>query len=379
MVTSVRARDRTHRGWRVRVVDGITVHEVAVPYDNHMGTAARIRAFLEFAVRAGPRAAAINPDVLFATSTPLTVTIPSAYAKFCTRSALVFEVRDLWPAMPIAMGVIRDPLSKIATRWLERFAYRTADRIIALSPGMAHGIAATGVHKHDVVMIPNGCDLELFDSAERSPDSWATKFADRRMCLYAGTIGRVNGLSYVVDVAAESQSIAPEMLFLIVGDGKEADLVRRRAEDRGVLNGTLYLEEALPKRSVASLFKACSVALSVFIDLPEMWHNSANKFFDALAAGRPVAINYGGWQADLIARHELGLVLPVDSPRVAARMLADFVSDREAVTRCGRNARRLAESEFCRDKLSDKAWELVHSVASGRGTGRGSRRHEVSP
>ena len=337
-----------------------------------MGTVARIRAFFEFAVRAGPRAAEIKPDVLFATSTPLTIVIPAAYAKFRTRAALVFEVRDLWPDIPIAMGIIRDPVSRMAARWLERLAYRTADRIIALSPGMASGISATGVHDCEVVVIPNGCDLELFGSSpprrveglavERVADVWTTKFANRTMCLYAGTIGQVNGLSYIVDVAAELLSIAPDVLFLIVGDGKEVGLIRKRAEEYGILNRTLYLQEALPKRAVAALFEACSLAFSVFIDMPQMWHNSANKFFDALAAGRPVAINYRGWQADLVARHELGLVLPVDSPKVAARMLASFLSDRQAVSRCGRNARRLAEREFCRDNLADRARDVVHSA-----------------
>ena len=376
VVTTVRARSRTHRGWRVRDVDGITIHEIAVPYDNHMGTAARIRAFFEFAVRAGPRATAIKPDVLFATSTPLTIIIPAAYAKFRARAALVFEVRDLWPAIPIAMRIIRDPLSRMAARWLERFAYRTADRIIALSPGMANGISATSVHRHEVVVIPNGCDLELFGSSklgavEHDATVWTTKCRNRMMCLYAGTVGRVNGLSYIVDVSEELRAIAPDILFLIVGNGKETGLIRRRAADNGVLNRTLYLQEALPKRSVAALFEACSVAFSVVIDLPEMWHNSANKFFDALAAGRPVAINYRGWQADLIMRHDLGLVLPVDSPKVAARMLADFLSDREAVSRCGRNARRLAEREFCRDDLADKARDVVHSVALRKETEKG--------
>ena len=365
IITSVRTRERPHRGWRVRHVDGITVHEISVPYDNRMGTAARIRAFFEFALRAGPRSASLSPDVLFATSTPLTIALPAAYAKLRTRAALVFEVRDLWPAIPIAMGIIRDPLSKMAARWLERFAYRQADRIIALSPGMAHGIVAAGVHDHEIVIVPNGCDLELFSAQGECANLSMGKFGNRKICLYAGTLGRVNGVSYIVDIAAEMQSLAPETIFLIVGDGKQANLIRGHAQDCGVLGRTLFLEQSIPKRQIASLFQACSIALSVFINLPEMWANSANKFFDALAAGRPVAINYGGWQADLISEHELGLVLPADSPRTAATMLAEFLSHRETVVRSGRNARQLAERAFCRDKLSATVLEVVHSVVSG--------------
>ena len=100
-----------------------------------------------------------------------------------------------------------------------------------------------------------------------------------------------------------------------------------------------------------------------------MWANSANKFFDGLAAGRPVAINYGGWQADLIVRHGLGLVLPANSPRTAARMLAGFVSNPETVIESGRNARILAEREFCRDELSAKVLDVIHSVVLTAGAG----------
>ena len=255
IVTSVRMRERTHRGWRVRRVEGITVHEISVPYDNRMGAAARIRAFFEFALRAGPRAAGIRPDVLFATSTPLTIAIPAAYAKFRARVPLVFEVRDLWPTMPIAMGVIRDPASKMAARWLERFAYRQADRIIALSPGMVQGIARLGVHNHEIVMVPNGCDLELFRLPGKNAAVTTMKYENRKICLYAGTIGRVNGVSYLVDVAAELKSLASDILILIVGDGMEVELVRDYARTCGVLNETLYLQESMPKRCIADLSK----------------------------------------------------------------------------------------------------------------------------
>ena len=362
MVTSVHARKRSHTGWQVREVSGIIVHEVAVPYENNMGTAARTRAFFEFALRAGPRAVRIQPDIVFATSTPLTIAIPAAYAKLRTGAPIVFEVRDLWPAIPIAMRIIRDPLSRQMAHWLERFAYWRADRIIALSPGMARGVAKVGVHPYEIAVVPNGCDLDVFRPQRESLDLGQSELPDSAICLYAGTLGQANGVSYIVDVAAEMQSLTRDVHFLIVGDGKESDLIRKRAEELGVLNRTLFLRRSVPKKEIAKLLDDCSIALSVFIDLPELWDNSANKFFDALAAGRPIAINYRGWQADLIDKHDLGLVLPPDSPGIAAAMLARFLSDRERMVKCGWNSRRLAEQEFHRDRLSEKALEVIRSV-----------------
>ncbi len=328
-----------------------------------MGSAARIRAFFEFALRAGPRVVGIRPDIVFATSTPLTIALPAAYAKLRTGAPIVFEVRDLWPAIPIAMRIIRDPLSRLIAHWLERFAYRRADRIIALSPGMARGVTKVGVHPYEIAVVPNGCDVELFGSQSdgRAPNE--PELADRAMCLYAGTLGQANGVSYIVDVAAEMRSLTRDVHFLIVGDGKEFDLIRNRAEQLGVLNRTVFLRRSVPKKEIAKLLEECSLALSVFVDLPELWDNSANKFFDALAAGRPIAINYRGWQADLIDKHDLGLVLPPDSPGTAAAMLARFLSDRERIVKCGRNARKLAEQAFHRDRLSEKVLEVIRSVA----------------
>jgi hypothetical protein len=63
-------------------------------------------------------------------------------------------------------------------------------------------------------------------------------------------------------------------------------------------------------------------AFSTFLDLPALRDNSANKFFDALAAGRPVFLNHGGWLADLTRERDCGLVLERDPARAAERLAA---------------------------------------------------------
>ena len=88
--------------------------------------------------------------------------------------------------------------------------------------------------------------------------------------------------------------------------------------------------------------------------------NSANKFFDTLAAGKPIVINYGGWQKDLIEKHNIGLVLARD-PKVAANELNELLLNDELLNTKGKNALALAKSEFSRDKL---AQELIHILES---------------
>ena len=81
-------------------------------------------------------------------------------------------------------------------------------------------------------------------------------------------------------------------------------------------------------------------------------HNSANKFFDALAAGKPVAINHGGWQADLLEETGAGLVLDSHDIGLAATQLLHALHDQNWLKKAGSRARKLADERFSRNHLS---------------------------
>ena len=120
--------------WEHRELDGFSVHYAHMPYSNRMSFSKRIASFFRFAWVSAGKAAELGGHVIFATSTPLTIALPAAYAKWKTRTPIVFEVRDLWPEAPIALGALQSAPSRVAARWLERFAYRNAEHIVALSP-----------------------------------------------------------------------------------------------------------------------------------------------------------------------------------------------------------------------------------------------------
>ena len=100
------------------------------------------------------------------------------------------------------------------------------------------------------------------------------------------------------------------------------------------------------------MYSAATIATSLVIDLPALWANSANKFFDALAAGRPVAINYNGWQADLLKETNAGIVMPPADANKAAQQLLELINDPQRLGHAKDAARRLALESFDRDKLA---------------------------
>jgi len=356
MVTSTRtSSEGGFRGWRQTEEAGIRVHWLYVHYSNAMSYAERIRAFLKFAGMSALKAASLEGDVVFATSTPLTIALPAIYAARRQKIPMVFEVRDLWPELPIAVGALRGRILIAAARWLERFAYRNSAHIVALSPGMKDGIVRTGYPEDRVRVIPNSADLELFDVPATAGQAFRDQFdwlQDRPLVVYTGALGLINGVGYLARLAAAVERLAPQVRFLVLGEGKEEQTVRNIAKKMGVLGRNFFMLPPIPKVEMPKVLSAANLATSLFIDLPEMWANSANKFFDALASGTPVAINYRGWQADLIKQTGAGIVLDAQDIEAAANRIVQALRDQTWLERAGAAARKLAEERFSRDLLA---------------------------
>lgn len=357
MVTSDRENHSGYKAWRQSDEAGITVHWTPVKYDNTMGYAQRLWAFIAFAFRAARKAAQLEGDVIFATSTPLTIAIPGVWASRKSKTPMVFEVRDLWPAVPIAIGALRNPVAKWAANRLEKFAYNNAKRIVALAPGMRDEIVATGYPAEHVTVITNGCELESFSKKEsgealRAEHEW---LRDRPLLVYAGTFGWASGIDYIVRLASAIDSIDPEVRIAAIGSGRAFENTQQLAKDAGVLDKNLFLPGRLPKRETKRWTIAADINLALLTG-PEILYRDAvqNKFFDSLAAGRPVASNFTGFQSKLAVETGAGLIISATDVDAAARQLVNCLRDGHWLDEAGRTARRLAEERFDLDKLAEK-------------------------
>ncbi len=275
---------------------------------------------------------------------------------------MVFEVRDLWPELPIAMGALKSPITKWLATKLEKWAYDNSSYIVGLSPGMCEGVLKTGYPKKRIVCVPNSCDLELFGVSRREGIEFREQrkwLGERPLIVYAGTIGHINDVGYLIDVAKFFLDRGHEARFIIVGEGVNQSKFEEYALDIGVLNKNTFFEAAISKQNMPALLSAATICTSLFIPVKEMWNNSANKFFDALAAGRPVAINYGGWQSEILRKHGAGIEMKPGAPAEGAQALMTFLASSECVEAAGYAAKALAVGEFSRAVLADR---LIHTL-----------------
>ena len=350
-----------------RDVEGIEVVGVGGAYSDYMratgmGYGRRGAAFARFA--AGATTAALRahrPNVVFATSPPLTIAMPAVAAARRHRAPLVFEVRDLWPRAPIEMGALQNGAARRVAEAMERWAYRSAAHVVALSPGMAEGVAAAGVPTDRITVIPNASDLDLF-SPGVDPGDLRERLGvgDAFVASYFGTMGEANDLTQVVEAAALLRERGENgVAFVLQGEGKRRaeleDEVRRRGLDNVIL---------LPggdKQSAARLAAASNACLTIFKDVPVLATNSPNKLFDTFAAGRPAIVNTDGWQRELVERGA-GLFARPGDPADLADQVLRLRDDPALAKRLGEGARKLAEKEFDRKLLAERLERLLESV-----------------
>lgn len=339
-------------GQRRGNVDGIDVIEFDLAYSNKDGLVKRAFTFLKFALRSIHVALTESYDVVFATTTPLTAGIPGIAARWLRKKPFVFEVRDLWPELPKAMGVIRNPIILSALSFLEWASYRSAHKLIGLSSGIVDGIAHRGVPKDMIALIPNGCDLDIFSGAI-SPWRPSEVKSEDFMAVFAGTHGIANGLDAVLDAASELQKRGRnDIKFVLIGQGKLKSQLQKRAIQESLNN--IVFHDPVNKARLSGLFASADIGLQVLANVPAFYYGtSPNKFFDYISAGLPVLNNYPGWLADLINENKCGYAVPPEDPVQFANALEAAASDKTELKAQGVRARKLAEAQFDRAHLAE--------------------------
>lgn len=359
----------TTDAWRSRrlahtldwVPQGVRHVEFEVPYRNEMSPTRRMVSFAEYAVRATWTGVRLSrPDVIFGSSTPLTVPAVAALVARWHGVPWVFEVRDLWPDFPIQMGAVTHPLARRALYALEQRLYRSAEHLLALSPDMAEHVRrlAPRTPTHTILY---GTDFDRLDAvSDTAAHDLRCRLgaAGRRTVLYAGSFGRANAIPTLLDAARRLDGRG-DVQFVFAGDGYHAPAIRAAAQRSEAVRliGPRTYDQTL------ALFRAADLSVVSFADRPVLASNSPGKFFDSLAAGTPVVVTNPGWTADLVERVGCGWSVPPEDPAALARRIAASLDAPGALNRAGRRAAGFARRAFRREAAVDRIASVLALAA----------------
>lgn len=358
---------KSKKKWKVLERDGLLVNYIYLPYGNHLSYFQRSFVFFKFLWFSTFRLLKLKGDFVLATSTPLTIGIPALFKKWFGKTPYIFEVRDVWPEAVIAIGAIRNKMMQKLLYLLERVVYKNASAVVPLSTDMQKSIVNRYPQFTDKssVVIENISEINRFQNIEDEIDlENITGFKPRFSVLYAGTFGKVNGIDRVIDLAQKTLLIDNRLIYILIGAGAEKENVIQLAKDTGVYGKNVFILDSISKNELPKWYNTVSMGSSFVIDIKELWANSANKFFDTLAAGRPILINHDGWQAKIIKDYNIGFVLPSIISTEEAKRFVEYTLNAGLIQEQRINALSVAKEKYSLERAVEKYMDVFDKIAN---------------
>lgn len=353
------------RLFRTQMIDGIKVVCCNAYYSNKQRVPARLWCFAKFSMLA--LLACLRErrlDLVFATSTPLTVGIPGRIGAALKGVPYVFEVRDLWPEDLLDAGRIKPGLQFKVWEWLELFSYKKAKKILLVSKGFEDRLIERGFDPARLQTIVLGADGSLYRDVQPDHEYFRAKGLDGKIiAIYMGAHGDANGLFQVVD-AAELLRDRDDIAIVFIGDGKMKQELKDEAARRGLTN--LHLLDPVPKRQVPAILAACHIGLMILKQISRPRWVTPNKIFDYMFTGLPSIVNFAGTTADIVEADGAGYAAKPGDARDLAdkiRFLADHPEERKAI---GQRARDVGFGKYDRRMVAEQLAAVFEEAAGAK-------------
>jgi glycosyltransferase involved in cell wall biosynthesis len=336
--------------YRQERIENIDVHYLPIAYDNRFGFIARSWSFLKFVSSAVKLAKQFrDADYCYAISVPLTVGLAAMWIKMRYKMPYIFEVGDLWPEAPIQLGFINNFIFAQALYALEKRIYKSAHAVVALSPAIKTAIEKK-VPGKTVHLIPNMADCDFY-IPELKDVSLENQYGvtGKLVVSYIGAIGVANGLDSFLECVNASRKAQLPVHFFMCGDGAELVRLKNHAQSLGLVNLTFL--DFRNRDGVKQLFNITDAAFISFKQVPILETGSPNKYFDGLAAGKLIIINFGGWIKQEVEQTQCGFYYNPQHPTDFVKKLSAYLYEGGLLERAQAAARKLGEEKYSREEL----------------------------
>ncbi len=351
------------RSFQVEDVEGLRVLRCRTYATPNRGIARRTLGHLVFMVQSVIQATPHlrGSDVIVASSPTLFAVVAAWLISLRLRAPFVFEVRDLWPAIFVDLGVIRNRLVISCLEALELFLYRRASAVVTVTRAFATDIARRGIAANRLHVIPNGVDLEAFEPGPADPAlRKELGYAGELVVLYCGAHGISHALSRILDAAARVRNDA-RIRFLFVGEGAEKDLLIARARELGLAN--VRFHDSVPRAQVAALYRSADVCLVPLRAVPLFRSFIPSKMFEILACGRPVLASLEGEAAEILRDSGAAIVVPPEDVDALVAALLQLAADSALRGQLATRGRPYVAEHFDRRQLAARYLEILAGVS----------------
>jgi glycosyltransferase involved in cell wall biosynthesis len=211
--------------------------------------------------------------------------------------------------------------------FLQRWALRSADGVIAVSSPLVERLASAGLARQRIHLVPNGYLAAGKLLERRAARDLLSLPADTPIIGWVGRLSLEKGADVMIEALALSDQ---SWRLSIIGDGPQSDVLRARARDLGVANRISWHGSVA---DAALLLRA----FDVFV-LSSRTEGTPIILFEAMHAGIPIVATSVGGVPDVISAAHAVLV-PPENPRLIADAIDHIRVDQNAALQ--RSARAL--------------------------------------
>jgi glycosyltransferase involved in cell wall biosynthesis len=347
-------------------VEGVSIIRVPL-YPSHDSSAVRrILNYLSFAVSAAliGLIAVRKADVMYVYHPPATVSLPAMVISWFRRIPFVYDLQDLWPDTLTATGMVNNRfVLGLVSAWC-KITYRSAAKIVVLSPGFKETLVHRGVPDSRIEVIYNWCEEDKITLGLRNQDMEGPLGSpDRFNVVFAGTMGKAQGLDTVLEAAALLMEKIPKVQFVFVGGGVDTDRLKQVAEAKKLSN-VLFLSRR-PVSEIGEILAKANVLLVHLKKDPLFTITIPSKIQAYLAAGRPILVGVEGDAAELVKNSRAGAAYdPASAASLAEAVELLYKMPKASLEEMGKNGHRFYVDELSLPHGVDRFENVFRSIVA---------------
>lgn len=298
-----------------------------------------------------------NPDVII-TSSPTFFSIFSGYWYSLRKKAtFVLEIRDLWPAAMIELGVMKEGFITNILEKMELFFYRKSKRLIMVTKSFKENVVNRGIDSNKVHVITNGVNQELFYPKQKNKEIIEKyNLNDKFVISYVGAHGISQNLSTILQVA-KSLKDEKDIQFLFIGEGAEKDKLKQIASEQGIKN--VIFIDSQPKEIIPEFYNISDISLIPLKNIELFKTFIPSKMFEIMACGIPIVASLEGEAADILNESQAAVVVKPDNPAEIMQAIIKLKNDKVLLEKLKKSGPAFVEQNYSRRKLAEQYLKII--------------------
>jgi colanic acid biosynthesis glycosyl transferase WcaI len=344
-------------------IDGIPVHRTWAYARPGPSARTRLANQLSFAISALAALPLVGKrDVILVESPPLFLGPIGALFGLALGAPVVLHVSDLWPAVAIELGALRNPLAIRAAESFERTVYRLSRRIIVVTDPWRDQLVSRGVPAGKISLITNGVDIDALDPTVAGAAGLRLRSAlsleGKTVAVCVGTMSNVYDYDCIL-AAARALRHRDELRFLIVGEGSQRAALERQVA--GLCLSNVLLLPGQPHERVPALLAASDISVTALRPIPFTQGQLPVRILEAMAMTLPIVLAGTGVARRLVEDAGAGLAVTSGDADGLAAALARLSADAQQRHELGRRGRQLVAERFSRATVAGR---IEHALAA---------------